>query len=158
MPQTTPEEQPGQRFVLGANPSVRSLIAAAFAAVAGALLLVAWGANDWSVVVAVLAMLLLVSGIALALGAMVAFRRFAQTLLLGPDSITVVGRRTYTLRWADITEVKLSGNSMVLQTREGGGAQEVTINPGGYSEDVFVELAQAIRAGLDADRGYRSLS
>ena len=157
MPATTPADQSGQHFVLGATPSVRSLIAAAVVTVLGAVLLVLAAEQGWPVVVFVVGVLLMVLGLALAAGALLAYRRFAQTLLVAPEAITVVtGRRRRTLRWHDVDTVQLSGRSMVLRTKNGSGEQPLTVNPGGYSEDVFADLVQAVRAQLDADRGYQN--
>ena len=159
MPDPTPAEETVQRFVLGAAPSVRSLIGAAVCTLVGAVLLVAGHAARWPTPVTVAGVVLMVLGLVLAAGALLAYRRFAQTLLLAQDAVTVVtGGRRRTLHWRDIDTVQLSGNLMLLRTKDGSGEEPITVNPGGYSEDVFVDLVQAIRARLDADRGYQNLA
>jgi hypothetical protein len=108
--------------------------------------------------VSVLAVILLVLGSALVLGATLAYARLRQTVELNETGARLVsGRRSAAVSWADVTEVKLAKDRLtVLAPTDRGGPLEV-LNPGGSSEPTFLALAEALRKGLDADRGYRPL-
>jgi hypothetical protein len=81
--------------------------------------------------------------------------RLRSVLLLDDNAITVVrGGRQRMLRWADIEEVNLRGQRLTLVARPGTRSAAV-LNPGGSSNAIFTALVDAIRARLDASRGYR---
>lgn len=153
--QPTPD-QDRQRFVLRAQTPLRALVIASGSEVIGAILLVGWDALDLPVVVVVLAALLLAFGSAVLLAAVLAFGRLAQTVEVGPSGVTLHtrSRDATTLAWADVKQVTLNGDRLVLKTASEDQAMAVR-NPGGGADRTFAAMTEAIRARLDADRGYR---
>ena len=146
-----------QRFVLRARTPVSALAMAAGLEVLGAILLVTWGALDLPLVVGILGGLLLAGGGGAMLAGVLAIRRFAQTVELGPKGITVTtAQQSRTLPWSAVTQVTLNGRVLVLKTTTGDEPLEV-LNPRGAAEATFGALMVALRARLDADRGYRPL-
>ena len=147
-----------QRFVLRAELPFRALVIAAIAAVAGAALLVLGKALALPAAVVALGGLLLGFAVALAVAAVLAERRWRQTVLLEEAALTVSTRDSRrTLRWSEITSVKLEGDRLVFTKTSGESDPTEVSNPHGPSERTFVAMLDAISARLDADRGYHSL-
>ena len=147
--------RPGpQQFVLRAELPFRALAIGSGGAVAGAGLLVLWRSMALSPAVAVLGGLLLAFAVAVTVAAVLAARRWRQTVTLDEEGITVVsGRTRRTLAWSDIKRVTLDGDRAVLEGDQ-HSRTEVS-NPHGPSERVFVALLEEMTARLDASRGYR---
>ena len=146
-----------QRFVLRARTPLNALAMAAGLEVLGAILLVTWGALDLPLIVGILGGLLLAGGGGAMLAGVLAIRRFAQTVELGSKGVTLTtAQQSRTLAWSAVTQVTLNGRVLVLQTAQGDEPVEV-LNPRGPAEATFGALMEALRARLDADRGYRPL-
>lgn len=160
---TEPEadrEPAEQRFTLVAVPPVRPLAAAAAVTVVGAALLVLGGTTGstlWRVAGAVVLGL----GLGLALLAWLFWRRLRAEVSVDADGVTVrSGRRARSLRWGEIAEVTATPLRLTLVPKPGvshAGRGLVIVNPQPATAPVFAALAAAVRARLDADRGYRSL-
>jgi hypothetical protein len=156
--ETGPDRPTVQRFVLRGPSPVPAVGVAAASTVLGAVLLVLSSVYSLPLVVSVLAVILLVLGSALVLGATLAYRRLRQTVELSEGGARLSsGRRSVAVSWADVTEVKLAKDRLtVLAPADRGGPLEV-LNPGGPAESTFLTLAEAVRRGLDENRGYRPL-
>lgn len=152
--------QPEQRFRLVAAPPVRPLALAAAVTVAGAALLVLGGTTS-AVLWRVAGVAVLAAGLALALVAWVFWRRLRAEVTLTAAEVTVRrGRRDRSLRWGDIAEVTATPLRLTLVPKSGtpeSARSLVVVNPQPATAPVFGDLANAIRAHLDADKGYRSL-
>lgn len=144
-----------QRFVLRSELPFRALAVAAGTAVAGALVLVLSSARAWPWPAEVLGAVLLAFAVAVMIAAVLADRRWRQTVTLAQSAVTVSRRRSrQTLAWSEIKQVKLNGDQLLLITA-GDVAAEVS-NPHGPSERVFNALLTELTARLDADRGYHA--
>jgi hypothetical protein len=144
-----------QRFRLSAPPPLRALAIASGFTLGGGFLILFGGVLHWPWFVQFLAGLLMAFGVALAAAALLMVHRLRSVLLLDDNAITVVrGSRQRMLRWADIEEVSLRGQRLTFVTRPGTRSAAV-LNPGGSSNAIFTALVDAIRARLDASRGYR---
>ncbi|MDQ1483341.1 MAG: hypothetical protein QOF35_1417 [Actinomycetota bacterium] len=134
------------------------MVSAAVSAVAGAALLILWGAKALPFAVLVCGALLMAFGVVVVLAAALAHFRVRQTVVLNIAGITVRNLRgQHTLMWSDIQQVTLNGVRLTLVTAGQRGPSAELLNPGGHSEPIFAELLASIRTSLDADRGYRSM-
>jgi hypothetical protein len=145
------------RFVLRVPPPIRALVLAAACSLVGAVLVVLWLSAGWPTVVGVLAIVLFAAGLALAVAAQALAARSRTTLLLDGAALTVVsGPRRRVLPWAEIDDVALESARMIIRLRE-GRPQVVLVGPRQQSSQQFTDLVAALRARLDASRGYRTL-
>ncbi len=146
-----------QTFALRADAN-RALVIASGSALLGAVLVVLWGANNWSATVAVFGTLLLVFGVVLVVAAILASRRLRQAVEINQAGLALHDRHgTRTVLWSDVRRVTLVGPRLALLTDESVVAAQV-VNPGGRSQTTFMALVQAVQTALDADRGYRTFS
>jgi hypothetical protein len=130
------------------------LAIAAGLAVVGALLLVLWGVLDWPVGLAVLAVALLVLGVALGVTALVLTARVRTTVETDDHQMAVArGGRSAVARWVDVDEVQVVGHRLTLRNKEGAGLVTV-LNPRVRANPVFLALMAEVQQRLDADRGY----
>jgi len=146
------------RFALAAPPPVRSLAISAGAAVMAAAMIVLGSALDLPQVVTVAGVGLLIFAAVLAVVALVLTARLRTTLLLDPESITIIkGRRRRIVPWSMIDIVRRQGPRLLLITKPEGGADATVLNPGPGTEATFDALIAEIQRRLDADRGYRRI-
>jgi hypothetical protein len=156
--ETGPDRPTVQRFVLRGPSPIPALGVAAASTVLGAVLLVLSSVYGLPLVVSILAVILLVVGAALVLGAALAHGRLRQRVELSEMGLRMSsGRRSMAVSWADVTEVKLAKDRLTLLAPADRGGPVEVLNPGGSSESAFLALAEAVRSGLDANRGYRPL-
>ena len=113
-------------------------------------------AFDLPQAVTVVGISLMIFAIMLAAAALVLTRRLRTTLILDPESITIInGRRRRVLPWSTIASVRQQGSRLLLITKPGGGANATVVNPRTETDATFEALLGEIRQRLDADRGYR---
>jgi hypothetical protein len=144
------------RFALAAPPPVRSLAISAGAAVMAAAIIVLGSALDMPQVVTVAGVGLLIFAVVLAVVALVLTARLRTTLLLDPESITIIkGRRRRIVPWSMIDIVRRQGPRLLLITKPEAGTDATVHNPGPGTEATFDALIAEIQRRLDADRGYR---
>ena len=144
------------RFTLTAPPPVRSLAISAVAAVMAAVATVLGSAFDLPQAVTVVGISLMIFAIMLAAAALVLTRRLRTTLILDPESITIInGRRRRVVPWSTIASVRQQGSRLLLITKPDGGANATVVNPRTETSAMFEALLGEIRQRLDADRGYR---
>jgi hypothetical protein len=148
------------RFTLTAPPPVRSLAISAGAAVIGAATIVLGSALDLPRVVPIAGVGLMIFAVALAVLALVLITRLRTTLVLDPESITIIkGRRRRVVPWSTIDTVRRQGPRLLLITKPEGGASDATVvNPGAETDATFSALIAEIQKRLNADRGYRQIS
>jgi hypothetical protein len=145
------------RFTLSAPPPVRSLAISAVAAVIAAAMIVFGSALDWPRAVAITGVGLMVFACALAVVALVLTARLRTTLVLDPESITIIqARRRRVVPWSTIEVVRRQGPRLLLITKRGDGENATVVNPG--TDATFNALIAEIQRRLDADRGYRRIS
>ena len=141
-------------YTIVPRTALRAFLIAAIASVVGAGLLVLALANDWSSVVAVLAVLIMAAGLALLLIAFLAQRASVAELVLNDEGYTVVTRdASQSGNWVDVTRI--------TRTVEGG---HVTIYEGDEKRtrlefhsddrDQIDEILAEMGARLDAAKGY----
>jgi hypothetical protein len=146
-----------ERFTLTPPPQVRSLAIASLVAILGAALTVSSRALGLGPVVLVLGIVALALSVALLLAVVILASRLHSTFVLETDKITVIrGWRTQRLDWSEIDSVTLAGHRLTFLTRAASGAELSVINPRSEGDPTFTALIAAIRARLDADRGYRT--
>lgn len=135
------------------RPPVRAFALAAVAVLLGAALLVAGSALGWGVVVTVIAVVVMVAGVALALVAIGAARRQAVTVSFDSDGFRVVppAGETHAGPWTSVT--KVTGAPGRLTLHQGDERRTHLIVPAGSDADLDA-IAAAIGRHLDADRGY----
>jgi hypothetical protein len=144
--------------MLAAPPPVRSLAISAGTAVVAAVMIVLGSALDLSQVVAAAGVGLLIFAVVLALAALVLTARLRTTLVLDPESITIIkGRRRRIVSWSMIDTVKRQGPRLLLITKAEDGTDASVLNPGPATEATFDALIAEIKRRLDADRGYRRI-
>jgi hypothetical protein len=144
--------------MLAASPPVRSLAISAGTAVVAAVMIVLGSALDLSQVVAAAGVGLLIFAVVLALAALVLTARLRTTLVLDPESITIIkGRRRRIVSWSMIDTVKRQGPRLLLITKAEDGTDASVLNPGPATEATFDALIAEIKRRLDADRGYRRI-
>ncbi|HEX7210150.1 MAG TPA: hypothetical protein VF241_04465 [Propionibacteriaceae bacterium] len=146
------------QFLLTPPPPVRSLAISAVAAVIAAAVLVLASALQLPRAVVIAGIVIMVFAFALAVVALVLTVRLRTTLILDPQSITIIkGRRRRVLDWSMIDSVKLQGARLKLITKPQGGADTTVLNPRSAADATFTALAADIGRRLDADRGYQRL-
>jgi hypothetical protein len=144
-----------RRFALAAPPPVRSLAISAGAAVIAAAMIVLSSALDLPQVVTAAGVGLLILAVVLAVVALVLTARLRTTLVLDPETITIIsGRRRRVVPWSMIDIVRRQGPRLLLITQPEGGADVTVVNPGTATDATFDALIAEIQQRLDADRGY----
>jgi len=135
---------------------VRPLAIAAVTVVVASALLVMWRALDLSGVLAGIALVLMLFGLALAVAALVLRARLRTEVRLDADALTVrrAGRER-SLAWAQMEQVTLQHPRLTLLAAEPEQSL-VVVNPRTEGDRVFRALQETIRQRLDADRGYES--
>jgi hypothetical protein len=147
---------PEARFTLTAPPPVRSLAISAGAALIAAAMIVVGSALDLPQVVVIAGVALMIFGVALAVAAVALTVRLRTTLILDPESITIInGRRRRVVGWSSIDIVRRQGPRLLLITKPGSGADLTVVNPRAGNDAMFSALIAEIQKRLDADRGYR---
>jgi hypothetical protein len=143
------------RFTLAAPPPVRSLAISAGAAVIAAVMIVLGSALNLPLVVAAAGIGLLIFAVVLAVVALVLTAQLRTTLVLDPESITIIkGRRRRVVPWSVIDIVRRQGPRLLLITKPEGGPDPSVLNPGTATDATFDALIAEIQRRLDADRGY----
>ncbi len=143
------------RFALAAPPPVRSLAISAGAAVIAAAMIVLSSALDLPQVVTAAGVGLLILAVVLAVVALLLTARLRTTLVLDPETITIIkGRRRRVVPWSMIDIVRRQGPRLLLITKPEGGADVTVVNPGTATDATFDALIAEIQQRLDADRGY----
>jgi hypothetical protein len=148
------------RFTLTAPPPVRSLAISAGAAVIAAATIVLGSALDLPRVVPIAGVGLMIFAAVVAVLALVLTARLRTTLVLDPESITIIrGRRRRVVPWSTIDTVRSQGPRLLLITKPEGDASDTTVvNPRGETDATFSALIAEIQKRLNADRGYRQIS
>ena len=147
------------RFTLTAPPPVRSLAISAGAAVIAVGMIVLGSALDLPQVAIIAGVTLMIFAVALAVAAVALTVRLRTTLILNPDSITIIkGRRRRVVGWPTIDIVRRRGPRLLLITKPGSVPDVTVINPRAETDATFSALIVEIQRHLDADRGYRQLS
>ena len=146
-----------QQYVLGARPPVRALLIGSVTTLVGAIVVVASHAAWRSTAGTTIGAIALILGLALSLAAWLAWRRLRAVVVLDRTGVTVLrGRQRTGLAWPEIGEVRLTGPRLTLVPKDGGGGIDL-VNPAEPTDPTFIALLAALRAGLDADRGYHNL-
>jgi hypothetical protein len=105
---------------------------------------------------------LMIFAVVLAVVALVLTARLRTTLVLDPESITIIsGRRRRVVPWSTIDIVRRQGPRLLLITkpeRDGGGSDATVVNPRAETDATFSALIAEIQKRLNADRGYRQIS
>jgi hypothetical protein len=147
---------PEARFTLTAPPPVRSLAISAGAALIAAAMIVLGSALDLPRVLVIAGIALMIFAVALAVAAVALTVRLRTTLILDPESITIInGRRRRVVGWSSIDIVRRQGPRLLLITKPGSGADLTVVNPRAGNDVMFSALIAEIQKRLDADRGYR---
>jgi hypothetical protein len=147
------------RFRLTAPPPVRSLAISAGAALIAAAMIVLGSAIDLPQVVIIAGGILMIFAVALAVVAIALTVRLRTTLILDPESITIInGRRRRVVPWSMIDVVRRQGPRLLLITKPGGGSDLTVVNPRAENDVMFSALITEIQKRLDADRGYRHVT
>jgi hypothetical protein len=98
---------------------------------------------------------LLILAVVLAVVALLLTARLRTTLVLDPETITIIkGRRRRVVPWSMIDIVRRQGPRLLLITKPEGGADVTVVNPGTATDATFDALIAEIQQRLDADRGY----
>jgi phosphate/sulfate permease len=155
VPDPTPADE---RFELKPAPPVRAMAISAIGAVVGAGLIVLAAAQDWSLVIVIIGIAVLIFAVSLAVTAALLVRRLRTVIVAGSDELTVLrGRQSRSVAWSVIDKVNLRGPRLTVITRNGGGANVVVTNPRTPDDPTFLALIAAVRRRLDVDRGYQPL-
>jgi hypothetical protein len=137
---------------------VRSLAISAGAALIAAAMIVLGSALDLPRVVIIAGATLMILAVALAVVAVVLTARLRTTLILDPESITIInGRHRRVVGWSTIDIVRRHGPRLLLITKPGSGADLTVVNPRAGNDVMFSALIAEIQKRLDADRGYRQV-
>ncbi|MFP5416189.1 MAG: hypothetical protein ACLGHZ_04825 [Actinomycetes bacterium] len=146
-----------EQFVIRPRPAVRAFAIAAVLALLGALVLVADSLWAWGVAAVVLAVLLVVAGVALAGLAVAAAARQRVTVELDDDGFRVLplSGTGHEGRWSEVTRVTRAAGRLTLHS--GDEKRIHLIAPSGSTADLDA-LGRAIGRRLDADRGYTNFS
>jgi hypothetical protein len=145
--------------VLAPPPPIRSLAISAVVAVVSAAMIVLGAALQLPQVVMIIGIGLIAFAVVLAVVALAFTVRLRTTLILSPQSITIIkGRRRRVVAWSMIDRVKMQGARLLLITKPEGGPDATVHNPRPTTDAAFSALITEIRKRLDADRGYQRLS
>ena len=150
---------PEAQFTLTAPPPVRSLAISAAAALIAAAMIVLGSALDLPQVLVIAGLALMIFAVALAVAAVALTARLRTTLILDPESITIInGRRRRVVPWSMIDIVRRQGPRLLLITKPGSGADLTVVIPRAGNDVMFSALIAEIQKRLDADRGYRHVT
>jgi hypothetical protein len=128
------------------------------AALIAAAMIVLGSALDLPEVVIIAGVILMVFAVALAVAAIALTVRLRTTLILDPESITIInGRRRRVVSWSSIEIVRRQGPRLLLITKPGSGSDLIVVNPRAEPDVMFSALIAEIQKRLDADRGYRQV-
>jgi hypothetical protein len=145
--------------VLAPPPPIRSLAISAVVAVVSAAMIVLGAALQLPQVVMIIGIGLIAFAVVLAVVALAFTVRLRTTLILSPQSITIIkGRRRRVVAWSMIDRVKMQGARLLLITKPEGGPGATVHNPRPTTDAAFTALITEIQKRLDADRGYQRLS
>jgi hypothetical protein len=129
------------------------------AALIAAAMIVLGSALDLPEVVIIAGVILMVFAVALAVAAIALTVRLRTTLILDPESITIInGRRRRVVGWSTIDIVRRQGPRLLLITKPGRGSDMAVVNPRAENDVVFSALIAEIQKRLAADRGYRQVT
>ena len=129
------------------------------AALIAAAMIVLGSALDLPQVVIIAGVILMIFAVALAVAAIALTVRLHTTLILDPESITIInGRRRRVVGWSTIDIVRRKGPRLLLITKPGRGSDMAVVNPRAENDVVFSALIAEIQKRLDADRGYRQVT
>jgi hypothetical protein len=129
------------------------------AALIAAAMIVLGSALDLPEVVIIAGVILMIFAVALAVAAIALTVRLRTTLILDPESITIInGRRRRVVGWSTIDIVRRQGPRLLLITKPGRGSDMAVVNPRAENDVVFSALIAEIQKRLDADRGYRQVT
>jgi len=129
------------------------------AALIAAAMIVLGSALDLPQVVIIAGVILMIFAVALAVAAIALTVRLRTTLILDPESITIInGRRRRVVGWSTIDIVRRQGPRLLLITKPGRGSDMAVVNPRAENDVVFSALIAEIQKRLDADRGYRQVT
>jgi hypothetical protein len=135
------------------------LAISAGAAVTAVGMIVLGSALDLPQVAIIAGVTLMIFAVALAAAAVALTVRLRTTLILNPDSITIIkARRRRVVSWPTIDIVRRRGRRLLLITKPGSVPDVTVINPRAETDATFSALIVEIQRHLDADRGYRQLS
>jgi hypothetical protein len=110
-------------------------------------------------VVMIAGVALMVFAVVLAVVAVALTMRLRTTLILAPESITIInGRRRRVITWSTIDIVRRQGARLFLITKPRSGSDVTVVNPRAETDATFSALIAEIQKRLNADRGYRQLS
>jgi Bacterial PH domain len=150
------------RFTLTAPPPVRSLAISAGVALVAAATIALGSALALPRAVPIAGVGLMIFAVVLAVVALVLTARLRTTLVLDPESITIInGRRRRVVPWSTIDIVRRQGPRLSLTTKpdgEGGGSVTTVVSPRAEADATFSALIAEIQKRLNADRGYRQIS
>jgi hypothetical protein len=146
------------RFALTAPPPVRSLAISAGTAVVAAAMIVLGSALDLPQAIVIAGVGLMIFAVMLAVAALVLTVRLRTTLVLDPQSITIIKRRQrQVVPWSMIDVVRRQGSRLLLITKPEGGADVTVLNPRAETDATFSALMAEIQKRLNADHGYRQV-
>ena len=144
---------PESTHVIKPQPPVRAFVTAAVADLAGALLLVAALSQDWHIAFVVVAILLLVAGTALMIGAFVSLNRLAVRFTLTDEGYRLLGPGVdHAGEWADVSKVTQSQEGSHVTIYHGAVRRTHLLFPGGDRAQIDEVLAE-VRARLKAAKG-----
>ena len=122
-------------------------------------MIVLGSALDLPQVVMIAGVIVMIFAVALAVVAVALTVRLRTTLVLDPESITIInGRRRRVVGWSTIDIVRRQGPRLLLITKPGSGSDVTVVNPRAETDATFSALIVEIQQRLDADRGYRHVS
>jgi hypothetical protein len=137
---------------------VRSLAISAGAALIAAAMIVLGSALDLPQALIIAGLTLMMFAVALAVVAVALTVRLRTTLILDPESITIInGRRRRVVSWSSIEIVRRQGPRLFLITKPGSGSDLIVVNPRAEPDVMFSALIAEIQKRVDADRGYRQV-
>jgi hypothetical protein len=137
---------------------VRSLAISAGAALIAAAMIVLGSALDLPQALIIAGLTLMMFAVALAVVAVALTVRLRTTLILDPESITIInGRRRRVVSWSSIEIVRRQGPRLLLITKPGSGSDLIVVNPRAEPDVMFSALIAEIQKRVDADRGYRQV-
>ncbi|RRD45689.1 hypothetical protein [Tessaracoccus sp. OH4464_COT-324] len=140
-------------FFLKPRPPLRAFLIAAVASLGGAVLAVVSLENSWTVV-AILAIVVLMAGIALFAAAIVSMSRLGVTIRLDDEGYRISGtRQVHQGKWADVTKVTQTVDAAHITIYHGDVRRTHVIFPGGPAQRKLPEVVEEILSRLAGARG-----
>jgi hypothetical protein len=134
------------------------LAISAGAALIAAAMIVLGSALDLPQALIIAGLTLMMFAVALAVVAVALTVRLRTTLILDPESITIInGRRRRVVSWSSIEIVRRQGPRLLLITKPGSGSDLTVVSPRAEPDVMFSALIAEIQKRVDADRGYRQV-